>query len=58
LVSLYTPVAADIDSFIEVLVILYGVRQDIDEAQIPSVFSPTSGKYGMRGQYSCSVPSI
>ncbi|OBT97633.1 hypothetical protein VE01_04449 [Pseudogymnoascus verrucosus] len=44
-VQTYTPPTADIDSFIEVLVVLSGVRHDIDAGQIPSVFSPIIGKW-------------
>ncbi len=52
----YTPKSADIDSFIEILVIISGVRRDVDDSMIPLVFSPVSGKWRMRGQYLFLIP--
>ncbi|KAL4963773.1 FAD binding domain-containing protein [Aspergillus stella-maris] len=44
----YLPPGADIDSLIEVILILSGERLDIQQEQIPDAFWPTTGKYKMR----------
>ncbi|GAB1212779.1 hypothetical protein ATERTT37_001926 [Aspergillus terreus] len=44
----YLPPGADIDSLIEVIVILSGERLEIQQDQIPDAFWPTTGKYRMR----------
>ncbi|KUJ06726.1 putative phenol 2-monooxygenase [Mollisia scopiformis] len=53
LLHTYTPVDADIDSFIEILVVLSGMRHEIDDVEIPLLFSPVTGKWGM-----CDVHKI
>jgi phenol 2-monooxygenase len=45
----YLTSGADIDSFIEVIVILSGERLDIQQEQIPDCFWPVTGEYKMRG---------
>ncbi|OBT86700.1 hypothetical protein VE02_04637 [Pseudogymnoascus sp. 03VT05] len=44
----HTPVSADIDSFIEPIVVLSGQRVDTLQEQIPDCFSPPTGKWKMR----------
>ncbi|GFF70627.1 3-hydroxybenzoate 4-monooxygenase [Aspergillus lentulus] len=44
----YLPPGADIDSLIEVIVILSGERLEIQQEQIPDAFWPATGKYRMR----------
>lgn len=48
-VNNYTHASADIDSFIEPIVVLSGQRIKIDQSQIPDCFSPVTGKWKMRG---------
>ena len=45
----HTPASADIDSFIETIVVLSGRRVRIEQSQIPSCFSPVTGKWKMHG---------
>ncbi|KAE9365138.1 putative phenol 2-monooxygenase [Stipitochalara longipes BDJ] len=47
-VSKYTPAGADIDSFIEPILVLSGNRIQIEQDQIPDYFWPITGKYRMR----------
>ena len=49
LIRKYTTPGSDIDSFIEVIVVLSGERLNIDHDQIPEMFSPVTGKWRMRG---------
>ncbi|KAL4885436.1 FAD binding domain-containing protein [Aspergillus karnatakaensis] len=44
----YLSPGADIDSLIEVILILSGERLEIQQEQIPDAFWPTTGKYRMR----------
>lgn len=44
----FTPKAADIDSFIETLVVLSGKRINLEQSQIPPYFWPATGKWSMR----------
>ena len=46
----YTIPGSDIDSFIEVLVVLSGDRLKIEQEQIPHYFQPVTGKWGTRGE--------
>lgn len=50
LVEKYLPPRSDIDSFIEVIVVLFGERLEIDQEQIPQCFYPVTGKWRMRGE--------
>lgn len=45
----HTPASADIDSFIEPIVVLSGQRVETLQEQIPDCFSPITGKWKMRG---------
>jgi phenol 2-monooxygenase len=45
----HTPVSADLDSFIESIVVLSGQRIKVEQKQIPSYFWPVSGKWKMHG---------
>ena len=45
----YIPPGADIDSFIEVILVLSGERLQIDQKHIPDYFYPVTGKWQMRG---------
>ncbi len=47
-VSKYTPAGADLDSFIEPILVLSGERVKIEQDQIPEYFWPVTGKYRMR----------
>ena len=49
LIQKYLPPKADIDSFIEVIVVLSGERLKIDQEQIPQYFLPATGRWRMRG---------
>ena len=44
----YTPAGADIDSFIEPILVLSGQRTQIKQEQIPDYFWPITGKYRIR----------
>ncbi|KIX96771.1 uncharacterized protein Z520_07491 [Fonsecaea multimorphosa CBS 102226] len=44
----YTPVSADIDSFIEPIVVATGARVQLEQEQIPDYFWPVTGKWKMR----------
>ncbi|MCJ1285678.1 hypothetical protein MMC26_005019 [Xylographa opegraphella] len=48
LVQRYLPPGAEIDSFIEAIVVLSGDRFKIDQEQIPPCFRPVKGKWRMR----------
>lgn len=48
-VKSHTPASADIDSFIEPIVVLSGQRTKIAQEQIPGCFWPVTGKWKMRG---------
>lgn len=48
LVEKYLPPRSDIDSFIEVIIVLFGERLEIDQEQIPQCFYPVTGKWRMR----------
>ncbi|MCJ1386449.1 hypothetical protein MMC17_009575 [Xylographa soralifera] len=48
LVQKYLPAGSDIDSFIEVILVLSGERLKIDVEQIPHWFRPVTGKWRMR----------
>ncbi|MCJ1434802.1 hypothetical protein MMC27_004172 [Xylographa pallens] len=48
LMQKYSPPGADVDSFIEVIVVLSGERLQIDQEQIPPCFRPVTGKWRMR----------
>ena len=54
-VQKYTVPGSDIDSFIEVLVVLSGERLKIEQEQIPHYFRPVTGKWGVRGK---TIPSL
>ena len=45
----YLPTDSDIDSFIEVILILSGDRLKTKQEQIPDCFWPVTGKWRMRG---------
>lgn len=47
-VQIYTPKSADIDSFIEPLVVLSGQRVNIEQEQVPAYFWPSTGKWKVR----------
>lgn len=51
----YTPPSADIDSFIEPIVVLSGDRLSLEQEQIPDYFWPVSGKWKMRGTYTTTT---
>lgn len=42
---------ADIDSFIEPIVVLHGDRHSMEQEQIPDYFWPPTGKWKMRGVF-------
>ena len=46
----HLPPGSDIDSVIEVLLVLNGERIKIEPSQIPECFSPVTGKWHMRGR--------
>jgi len=46
----YTTLGSDIDSFIEVIVLLSGERLKIKQEQVPQCFWPVNGKWGVRGK--------
>lgn len=46
----YSAPGSDIDSFIEVIVVLSGERLKINQEQIPLWFCPVTGKWGVRGK--------
>ena len=46
----YTTLGSDIDSFIEVIVLLSGERLKTKQEQIPQVFCPEIGKWRVRGK--------
>jgi phenol 2-monooxygenase len=48
-VKSHAPVSADIDSFIETIVVLFGQRVNIEQEQIPGCFWPITGKWKMHG---------
>lgn len=50
LIQKQLPPNSDIDSFIEVIVVLYGERLKINQEQIPQCFWPLTGKWRMRGR--------
>lgn len=50
LIQRYLPPNSDIDSFIEVIVVLSGERLKINQEQIPQCFCPVTGKWRMRGR--------
>lgn len=50
LIQQYLPPGSDIDSFIEVIVVLLGERLKINQEQIPQYFLPVTGKWRMRGR--------
>ncbi|KAK0642729.1 FAD-dependent monooxygenase terD [Lasiodiplodia hormozganensis] len=43
-------IGADIDSFIEPIVVLRGKRHEIEQEQIPDYFQPVTGRWEMRGE--------
>lgn len=47
----HTHASADIDSFIEPIVVLSGQRVKIVQSQIPACFWPATGKWKMQGQW-------
>lgn len=47
----YTRLDADIDSFIEPIVVLSGPRVEVEQDQIPEFFFPKTGKYGVRNMH-------
>jgi phenol 2-monooxygenase len=49
-VKKYTAPGLDVDSFIEVLVLLSGDRLTTKQEQIPQPFSPETGKWRVRGK--------
>lgn len=49
-VKKYTPPGLDVDSFIEVLVLLSGERLTTKQEQIPETFWPETGKWRVRGK--------
>ena len=46
----YSTPGSDIDSFIEVIVVLSGERLKTSQEQIPRCFWPVTGKWGVRGK--------
>lgn len=50
LIQKHLPPSSDIDSFIEVIVVLSGERLKINEEQIPQCFWPLTGKWRMKGR--------
>jgi phenol 2-monooxygenase len=51
-VRAFTHTEADIDGFIEPVVVLCGTRIEIEQEQIPDYFWPVTGKWRMRGKHS------
>lgn len=51
LVARLTPQGADIDSFIEPIVVLHGQRHEIQQEQIPDYFQPVTGRWKMKGKW-------
>ncbi|KAL9082499.1 MAG: hypothetical protein Q9165_008876 [Trypethelium subeluteriae] len=49
----YLPLGSDIDSFIEVILILSGERLKVNQEQIPECFYPVTGQWRMRGIAYC-----
>lgn len=47
----YASDGADIDSFIEPIVVFSGERMKLEQEQIPEYFWPVTGKWKMRGVY-------
>jgi phenol 2-monooxygenase len=47
----YTAPSADVDSFIEPIVVFTGERMKLEQEQIPDYFWPVTGKWRMRGMY-------
>jgi hypothetical protein len=45
----YTQTSADIDSFIESIIVLNGERIKLEQEQIPDYFWPSTGTWKMRG---------
>jgi phenol 2-monooxygenase (NADPH) len=45
----YTSLSADIDSFIEPIVVFAGERMKLEQEQIPDYYWPVTGKWKMRG---------
>jgi len=48
----------DVDSFIEIILLLSGNRQAIEQDQLPACFWPTTGKYQMRDLHKIYVDDI
>ena len=51
----YTPKSSDIDSLIEVIVILAGKSCILEQDIIPDFFWPATGKWKMRGKTLCDA---
>jgi phenol 2-monooxygenase len=45
----YTVSTEDPDSFIEPLLVLHGIRLEMEQEQIPQHFCPIKGKWRMKG---------
>jgi phenol 2-monooxygenase len=48
LVQRFTPRGADYDCVFNILLVLSGKRTEIEQEQIPEVFTPISGKWKMK----------
>ena len=46
----YTSPSADVDSFIEPIVVFNGERVKLEQEEIPEFFWPATGKWKMRGE--------
>lgn len=50
-VKRFTPAGADIDSFIETILVLSDGMAKVEQNQIPDYFWPVTGKWKMRGSF-------
>ena len=50
LLQRYLPPGSDIDSFIEVILVISGERLKIDQERIPQCFQPVTGQWQMSGR--------
>ncbi|KAH6653280.1 FAD binding domain-containing protein [Truncatella angustata] len=55
LVRRFTPPGADDDSVFNIILVLSGKRTDVEQEQIPRVFTPISGKWKMKNLFSTFV---
>jgi len=47
-----TPAKSDADSLIECILVLAGKRTEVEMSQIPELFTPCTGRFGIRGKSS------